>query len=104
MANGHKVESLAQEMASKPSNDIRASDWRDLGYFVERFLKEYVNWKIFVWAMGLIVIVLGWQFVRLDRVIGKVDMIQEQTADVRTDVASIKTAVEFIAKELDATR
>lgn len=55
-----------------------------------------VSWQIFVWAMGIILIIVGIAINYALGANGKADNAIQQTQDIKGDIKSINTSLNFI--------
>ena len=61
--------------------------------------KRYVSWHIFIWAIGIITIVIGWCFVAQANTSEKVDEYSQQLLEIRTQLSQIQTDLQWIKEE-----
>ena len=61
--------------------------------------KRYVSWHIFIWAIGIITIVIGWCFVAQATTSRKLDEYNGQLLEIRTQLSQIQTDLQWIKEE-----
>ena len=61
--------------------------------------KRYVSWQIFVWAIGIITVVIGWCFVAQANTSEKVDKYNQQLLEIRTQLSQIQTDLQWIKED-----
>jgi len=61
--------------------------------------KRYVSWHIFIWAIGIITIVIGWCFMTQATTCEKVDEYNQQLLEIRTQLSQIQTDLQWIKEE-----
>ena len=58
--------------------------------------KEGVSWKVFIWAMGIILLLFGWLIVANASVSNKIDVTNQTYVEIRTQLTKISTDIEWI--------
>jgi len=53
----------------------------------------YVTWPVFIWVMGIFVVVIGWQVTSITRLADTVDPIKTQLSQIQTDLQWIKSVL-----------
>ena len=59
--------------------------------------KKIVQWYVFVWIIGIIIVIFGWQIYRVEKVDEKTNKIY----DIDTKIEKILQAQEFTNKRLE---
>ena len=59
-------------------------------------VKEGVSWKVFIWAMGIILLLFGWLIVANASVSNKIDVTNQTYVEIRTQLTKISTDIEWI--------
>lgn len=72
----------------------------------EEIKTKYVSWFVFTWAISIIMLVIGWQFISISRVVDNVSdnsvnrfKIETQLSQIQTDLSWIKTTLSDHSKE-----
>lgn len=60
---------------------------------ITELIKDKVSWNVFTWAMGIILVVIGWGFFSTNAV--SADM-----TSMRTDIATMKSDISWIKEAL----
>ena len=59
-------------------------------------VKEGVSWKVFIWAMGIMLLLFGWLIVANASVSNKIDVTNQTYVEIRTQLTKISTDIEWI--------
>lgn len=59
-----------------------------------------VSWQVFIWALGIILIAIGWTFIRTNASEEKSNTAVERVGAVEGDIKSIKTDISWIKETL----
>ncbi len=62
--------------------------------------KKVVKWQIFIWALGIILILFGISFSFISNLTNKVDAVEKNTGDVREQLSQIQTDISWIKNNL----
>ena len=62
---------------------------------------KIVGWKVFIWAISVIVILFGISFTLIASVSAKVDNVQAQYTEIKTQLSQIQTDLTWIKKDLN---
>ena len=63
-----------------------------------------VPWIIFVWAIGIFTLALGWIFTSLYNLDSKVEVSKIETTDMKVMMAEIKTDVSWIKQMMEKSQ
>ena len=63
--------------------------------------KNKVEFKVFIWAISLIAIVLGWILVAQNNLNCKVDIYQKEMVEIQTTLAGISVDIQWIKQKLN---
>ncbi len=67
---------------------------------VRNDLKRKVSWFIFVWAIGIILVAIGWIFTSITALSSKNDENKAEISNVEGDVKEIKSNILWIKESL----
>jgi hypothetical protein len=59
-----------------------------------------VSWTVFVWAMGITLIVIGWMFTKMNSLEAKVETIATQSNRIEVQLSQIQTDLQWIKVNL----
>lgn len=59
-----------------------------------------VNWKVFIWMIGVIVIVFGWIFAGMAAINGKLENHQDDMTEIKIFMSSVKADLIWIKAEI----
>jgi len=60
----------------------------------------YVPWKLFIWAMAVVLIIFGWTLGSVNTLAGKVSNVKDSFSSVQVDIQELKTNVIWIVNTL----
>ena len=60
----------------------------------------YVSWKIFCWAISIVLIIFGWAFISLASLTAKVDTYSTDLTEIRVQLSGIQTDLMWIKNNL----
>lgn len=63
-----------------------------------------VSWTIFVWALGIMFIVLGVGFSTIVALNGKIEKYDDGLTEMRVDIGTIKNDVSWVKKALESNQ
>jgi len=62
--------------------------------------QEFVNWKIFIWAISIIITLFGISFGMIANAQLKADSAYKSIYQIKTDIEIIKTDIDWIKKNI----
>jgi len=62
-------------------------------------LRTKVNWQAFTWAFGVVLIVMGWLIISSGRIETKIDTVNENYTNIKTNIEVLKTDVSWLKNE-----
>ena len=63
-------------------------------------VKEGGSWKVFIWAMGIILLLFGWLIIANASVSNKIDAINQTYVEIRTQLSQIQTDISWIKESI----
>lgn len=62
-------------------------------------LNEKVSWKIFIWIIGVMIIILGWIFAGMAATNNRVNHIREDSVEIKMFMSEVKTDLGWIKEQ-----
>jgi hypothetical protein len=84
----------------KTSVPDQYSDDKKQNTAIDELRKNIVGWKVFVWAMGFIVVFLGLMCSQVVSLAAKVEKTQSEYVTIQTQLSQIQTDLIWIKQEL----
>ena len=66
---------------------------------ITEVLRTKVNWQAFTWAFGVVLIVMGWLIISSGRIETKIDTVNENYTNIKTNIEVLKTDVSWLKDE-----
>ena len=63
--------------------------------------KNYVSFSIFTWAIGIIVVIIGWMLVANSALSARVNEISIDSITIQTQLSQIQTDLSWIKQNID---
>ena len=60
-----------------------------------------VDWKVFIWAIGIILLIFGWFALALSALNGKVEASEANNVEMKVMIAEIKNDVSWIKDKIN---
>ena len=67
---------------------------------LEQYKDKYVSWFVFIWAIGILTLCLGWSFKTQAQLNDKVDIYSNQLLEIRTQLSQIQTDLMWIKDKI----
>jgi len=62
-------------------------------------LKNKVNWTAFTWAIGILLLVMGWLITSSSRIENKIDVMHDNHTEMKEDIRELKTDISWLKEE-----